>query len=381
MAHIFKHPKGDTKGIIILTHKEMRFIYPDHPYFEQRSSRIDRLKNIVVKRKEGVNPVLVEKINRISEKYFIGVHFGWIHHNFPSFDIVDFHMGSPTTVSFEDQDSANFIPLDGSSFIPSFFHIEQPKDHLKLWDIIMVARDVRWKNLDIFLKTIRKIYDNGHKTTVLLVVPSGSAVDNNTHVTYTELLDDYADMFSYEERERFTVLKTHPNMPFLGLAQKQIAHFYHLSKTFALFSEEEGGSRVVSEALLAGLPVVVKSNLTGGGKDFLNASNSVFFDDFDQADEALLKAVDNWKTLNTDNEEVRKLTHERNSIESLKQYFVNLYESNGQNFDGALLNTDRLSFRLNAHWHEGLPWADKSFASPDIRTAEQFDLFTSKLEL
>lgn len=380
MAHIFKHPKDGQKGMVVFTHKEMRYFYANHPYFSAPTGRIERLSKLVKKPKKEINPEVSETLIKIKENYIIGVHFGWIHENYPSLDLVDFYMGSPTTVSFEDPASAYFIPLDGSSFIPAFFHLENPKTHHKLWDIIMVSRDVRWKNLDIFLKTVRKLYDNGNRLNVLLIVPSG-AKDTDEHVTYTELLKDYDQMFSYDERESFTVLKTHPNMPFLGLAQKQVAHFYHLSKVFALFSESEGGSRVISEALLAGLPVVVKSNLTGGGKDFLNEKNSVFFDEFEQADEALLKAVNNWETLNTDNQEVCDLTHEDNSIDRLKGYFSKVYERVDQNFDGELLNLDRLSFRLNAHWHDGLPWAASKFKSPDVSTKEQFDLFTSKLHL
>ncbi|MDC1212021.1 hypothetical protein N8Z73_00930, partial [bacterium] len=62
-------------------------------------------------------------------------------------------------------------------------------------------------------------------------------------------------------------------------------------------------------------------------------------------------------------------------------YFQEMFAEKGQKFDGHLLNTDWLSFRINAHWHQGLPWADKQFISPDIVTPEQFDLLLQQLEL
>ena len=57
------------------------------------------------------------------------------------------------------------------------------------------------------------------------------------------------------------------------------------------------------------------------------------------------------------------------------------FDKNNQVFDGGLLNTDWLSFRINAHWHQGLPWASKDFISPDIVTPEQFSLLLQELEL
>ena len=247
----------------------------------------------------------------------------------------------------------------------------------------MVSRDVRWKNLDKFMLSIRRLYDEGKKHRVLLVVPSNHLAekDQDPRVTYTELLADYERMFTYEERGLFSIIKTHPNMPFLGMAQPQIAKFYHLSKVFTLFSETEGGSRVISEGLLAGLPVVVKSDLKGGGRDLLNESNALFFDRFEDAHSALDEAVMNWEKLNVSTEKVRAVAHEADSIERLRTYFRTLYSTHGQSFDGQLINLDWLSFRINGHWHEGLPWAKDGSRDADIQTQEQWLTFLNALHL
>ena len=46
---------------------------------------------------------------------------------------------------------------------------------------------------------------------------------------------------------------------------------------------------------MCGLPVVVKSDLKGGGRDYLDTSNAIFFDDYESASTALIKAVDSYQ--------------------------------------------------------------------------------------
>jgi glycosyltransferase involved in cell wall biosynthesis len=385
MAHIFKHPTKDQKGIITLTHKELRMLYKNHPYFKPYQKRVKRVLEKVT-RKTGdikISELFVDSVEAIRERYFIGVHFGWLHENFPHLEHVDFYMGGAGTIDFQAPEREFFIPLDGSNFIPDQFYLENPKSYHKEWDILMVSRDVRWKNLDKFMAAIRSLYDRSKLYNVLLIVPSNHqvAVDQNPKKTYTDLLRDYERLFSYEERCKFSILKTHPDMPFLGMAQGQIAKFYHLSKVFALFSETEGGSRVVSEALLAGLPVVVKKDLKGGGRDFLTSENAVFFDDFEHADQALETAVEHWESMNTDNSQVKAVAHEKHSLEELKAYFNQLFTQNNQSFDGELINTDWLSFRINGHWHGDLPWAQDGSKDADIVTKDQWDLFLNTLHL
>lgn len=384
MAHILKQPTSNCKGILILTHKEIKYIYSDHQFFNPTYGRLDKYKKKIGSLLEEKSGNQFKKtLEALKKNYLIGVHFGWEQTNYPTIPNVDFYMGGPSTVTFEKPEEITYIPLDGSSFIPSFFNCELGKSHPKVWDILMVARDVRWKNLDLFLHSIRKLFDQGKNYKTLLLIPSNNDIetDNDPNKTYVELMDDYQRMFSYEERGWFSILKTHTRMPFLGIGQEQLSKFYHLSKVFALYSKAEGGSRVISEALLGGLPVVVYKNLTGGGKDFLNESNSIQFEDFENAHNALDKAVKEWKTLNTDNERVQKMADEAFSIEVLKSALVSIYKENNQVFDGILDNIEWLSFKLNGHWHEGLPWADKKFQSADISTKEQFRLLLKQLNL
>lgn len=381
MAHIFKHPDGSSKGIVVFTHKEMGYFYRDHAFFQPYRSRKERLKKLVLPENNKEAKEDRQILKRIHNRYFIGTHFGWGMERFPKLEHIDFTLSSPTGVTFEEGSTHRQIPLNSSNFTPAHFYLPEPKKHLKMWDILMVSRDTRFKNLDKFLHSIRKLFDSGNVCDVLLVVPSNKRFDTDETKVYTALLEDYQRMFSADERDRFSIIKMHPDLPHPGVSPHQIRRFFHLSKVFTLFSKKEGGSKVISEALLSGLPVVVKSDLEGGGRDSLNEKNSVFFDDFNSAHLALAKALDQWEELNADPSAMLYELHEEHVLKRLEKEFEQLFDAHGQTYTGNLINTNRLGKRLPAHWHDGLPWADLRFASPDIGSQEQLGLFTKTLNL
>jgi hypothetical protein len=96
-------------------------------------------------------------------------------------------------------------------------------------------------------------------------------------------------MFSPEERERVTVLMIGaPGYPF-PVSSTYLADVYNDSKAFALFSDQEGESRVVAEALLCGLWIVAKEHVRGGAADYLTAANSRRFTTVEEAADALIE--------------------------------------------------------------------------------------------
>ena len=82
---------------------------------------------------------------------------------------------------------------------------------------------------------------------------------------------------SETERQNITLTLLSPLGNPFPLSEQAISDFMNLSKVFTLFSDKEGESRVVSEALLCGLPVVVKKDILGGATDYLNIQNSKLF--------------------------------------------------------------------------------------------------------
>jgi glycosyltransferase involved in cell wall biosynthesis len=375
MAEILKYPTNQSKGIIIFTHKEIQY-FTKKPKLFHRWKKIPYIKPHEYLKLNKDHNYFISTINQLHKHYFIGMHFGWLPELIDHIEFVDFYMGKPSMRECLPKDIF-FIPLDGSCFTPKVFY--KDNEFKKYWDILCISRNSKFKNLDKFLQQIRKIYDLGYSYKVLLVVPTYKTENSSSHLI--EIADIYYEMFTQAEREQFTLLRLGSDLDVLGLSQTQLSLFYKLSKVFTLFSQVEGGSRVISEALLCGLPLVVKDDLLGGGKDFLNEENSVQFCSFDMAHKSLIYAVENYERLNQNPGKILNFLNEEKSIHSFRNYLTELYLQNSQQFDGLLLNSDRLNLRLNAHLNEGVVWSNGRFETADILSISQFEKFISCLDL
>ena len=371
MAHIFKHPNKSNKGIIIFTHKELQ------------------LFNLKVNRRFIKNPfriltihlVFIRNILKIRKKYFIGIHWGFFSKNQITPGWVDFHLSAPGTANFKE--NTNVFPLNSANFTPMVMNREFDQD--RYWDLICVAKNDAKKKYPELLRSVRKLYDIDQNIRVLFVIASNKD-ENGNNKFYNEIFNDYNKMFSQKERELFTIIKTHPETGFQGFSYTFLSYLYNRSKVFTIFSQIEGECRVVKEAQLCGLPVVVKSDVQGGIRDYLNESNSLLFDDYEDAHIILKKAIDNYDKFKIDTEYWTKELREDYSLIRLKEYLDEFYNSKGIKFDGELINTDNLNRRLPAHFYDiqTVPWASDSefrFKTTDILNVYMLRSFLKKLKL
>jgi len=348
MAHIFKKYNKETKqkGIFVITHKE------------------------------------VDIFNYIPEKlrdfYYIGVHYGSAANlqGAQKQSYQDFCMGAESTVSFVGEQPFR-IPYNSRAFTPSYFM--EDKSISKHWDIINISRNANVKRLDQFLRAVRKLYDSGNMLKVLLVVPGCHNEKPHTH--FVDIVKAYESMFNRHERDLFTLMRLSPELGFLGISPSTIAYFYKSSKAFCLLSSAEGESRVIHEALLCGLPVVCYAGLLGGGRDYLNTSNSSQFTDYNEIHLSLADAAK--RASNDLSVDVESLSHELSEIKTipkLKELFKQMYNKDNNIFDGSLINTDELSLRLPAHYLE-VPWNTEhgNGVTADIASKEQLTIFIKEL--
>ncbi|MEP3277385.1 MAG: glycosyltransferase [Stappiaceae bacterium] len=258
------------------------------------------------------------------------------------------------------------------------------RNHEKYWDIICVSKSVRYKKLNLFLNTVRKIYDTGNKYRILLIVASNK--NENTERFYTNIHDDYQKMFNNDEREYFSIIRTHPETGFQGFSYELISHFYNQSKVFTLFSAKEGQSKAIKEAQLCGLPVVVYKDLVGGGRAYLTDNvNALFFDAYESAHTTLIEAVENCHNFKINYDQIHQEIGEEPSLGKLKDRLVTLYAQNNQKFDGELINTDCLNRRLPAHYFDAsVTWAstpEYRFKTTDIVDFGMLENFRKCLKL
>lgn len=377
MAHIFKHPTEYSKGIVVFTHKEFNlFNYKLKP-----NSTIIRNPKVFLKnfyKNTLLKKSFQNKLRLIKKNYFIGIHWGGFSRGVYSPEWVDFNMTAKETAKFVN--SPFIIPMNSANFTPEVMTNQNSE---KYWDIICVAKNHKVKNLSILMHEIRKIYDLGYQYKVLFIIASNKNEDS--HSFYTNILDDYFRMFNSKERELFTIIKTHPDTGFQGFSYSFLSHMYNQSKVFTIFSQKEGECRVIKEAQLCGLPIVVKSDMEGGGRDYLNKNNSIYFDDYEQAHKSLINAVESYNNFNFDTVNLRKDLSESSSIEKLHEYFKVLFENHNQEYDRKLTNLDNLNRRLPAHYFDqSITWASSEkfrFTTTDITNSKMLNQFCNALDL
>jgi hypothetical protein len=137
------------------------------------------------------------------------------------------------------------VPLDACNFVPAFF---RPGNGEKFWDILFVARAVFFKGIPEFFGAIRKLYDQGHRLRVFFLCPIPPEGDAG-------LRKKFEEMFSPDERQRFTFLTIAFDYPF-PFDMHSLAHFYGASRIFVHSAPDERRCRVAAYAWAAGMPVV-----------------------------------------------------------------------------------------------------------------------------
>ncbi|WP_425395011.1 glycosyltransferase [Aeoliella sp.] len=306
----------------------------------------------------------------ITQRYLVGIHFGWVQPaGFRLPPWASFYFAHDGLVQNQ---HAYRIPLVSANFTPDYF-VPNPEVP-KYWDLIYIARNSRHKKLEEFFQCVRNIYDAGRDYKVLLICRTDGTNSNST-IAFRDLAGTYYRLFSPAERERFTLLGLSSELRYLGMSQRQLVYFYQSSKVATLFSSREGTPKMISEALLCGLPVVVNRSLEGGGRRHLNKSNSVQFSGYSNAHLAVIEAVENHRQLQPSSQRMRGVLSEEFSLPKLIDYLRELHELHGKRFDGELINLDRLNLRLPAHLVDDIPWATDSSMTSDIVSQSQWRIF------
>ena len=174
----------------------------------------------------------------------------------------------------------------------------------------------------------------------------------------------------------------------MGIPGETISLLMRKSKVFSLLSPSEGGSKVVSESICSGLINVLWKGITGGASEYLTKNNSVLVNSLtvDSVSRGIINAIKKSSNIYLNKDfleeytEIIKYLREDYTVDKIKKEFCNLYNENGQNFDGNLINTDELNFRLPGHFHQ-VQWSvGGNGQTADIISQKQLDIFLSHLK-
>lgn len=374
MAHIFKRPSGEKKGIIVFTHKEYNFLeekngplsiktsqpYPDLPI----GYPVVDIKNYMLGSKDKKENV----ISSLKEDYVLGVHYIGTDEEIKDAGWVDFHMNR--NPKFKSK-YPEVIPIDGDVIVPKLF--SEKENSNKYWDVISISHQARRKGIDILFEQVKRMYEEGDMINVLLVTVTRKEQDKLSF--FNEMTEWYRRIFNKEEREHFTLMKLSSDMSFMGLSQNQINFFYNSSRVFVTFSDWEGGPRVVPESLLCGLPVVIRRPIRSNYPRLLNEENCYVVDECINGYKHIKSAIRSSKNSRVNTDRVAKMVREDYKICDLICSFKDLFEYMGIEFNKKITNTDNLNQRLHSHWHKGIPWSNGEHGTADIKTYNQLEVF------
>lgn len=318
MVYVLKNPIGGSKGIIIFTNKEKEML-------------------------ENTNRLIKKQLSRLTEKYVVGMHWGWYANGVGEVPFVDFHLAAPGTVSFS-TDTHYRIPLCSRNFTADYF---EPLDVPKRWDILCIAQPKKYKRLTYVLQALKKCYRRNIYLDVLFLCPTpehmvGAGWDR-------EFFRMYESLFSAEEKRHidlFTPPMTENNIH--PLPNDILPYLYNSSKSFTIFSKKEGACKVISESLLCGTPVIARSDLQGGGLDYLDEQNSRVFSTLDEACDAFIDVAQNPESYAFDPSYLREDLAESHTAERLETELQNLFEENGLEYKGEI-EKEGLAFKLPSH--------------------------------
>ena len=359
MAQIFKYPAADNKGIISFTHNEWNW------FFE--------------------SPETHSTLSALKQQFYLGFNAAIYHGTVNHPNIIDFCFSSPSLIRIENGHTLN-IPWLDRNFLASDF--KDLKIENRFYDIITVSRAIKFKHVLDLLKALRVLFDRGKYYNTLLVIPTPE--NENDGRFDTNLVDFTKENFTFEERKYISLCKLAPELGFLGMSQKSIGFLYNNSKVVYKGSEGEGTRRALHEGILCGCTAVYYKLHQGALVDYLTPQNSVAFTnskshpkrepwnswEYDIAEiaDCLEKAVESYPQLKPDTDALFKELGDANVEEKLVPWFSKLYERDGVQFDGNLINLDNLSNRLCAHHLED-PWAQPSIPSTAITTLDQLAFF------
>lgn len=312
-------PTEKSKGVLVFTTQERdKFILPDE--------------------------ILKKKVEVLKDKWLIGLHHNRHDYEFDYNSLFDFSMAGETDLIEKNGKKFSLLTMDACNFVPKFF---RPEKSDKFWDILYIARAVKFKKIPEFFQFVRKTFDKGKKYRILFICPVPPFEESEKKTVFYEIREVYEKMFNADERKLFTLLDIHFDYPF-PFDLETLAYFYRSSKIFVHFANDEHRCRVAAYAWASGLPVVgmdcVGSLLPKNLK-----TKPYFYEirDYKEFEKNIDEALININSY--DSSEAEKYFDLANSIERLETELEKIFKEKHLSYNNSKTFTQNLNIRLGRH--------------------------------
>jgi|GEM_PF-2858704 len=343
MAYKLSQPsKG--KGIIIFKHLEIKFI----------------------------NRLNQNLINKLKQKYIIGVYFGFHTQLSVDIDWADFYLAADNLIKIKKSTKPR-IPLNGFNFISSQ-EIQSDNITPKKYDFLFIGNSQTRKNLLPFVKSLKEMSKSTKDFNILIINRLGESLENKLYVhkirkVLSSLQADVRKNIRYIE----SLTVSDP------LPKDALKLFYQQSRYLVITSRSEGAARVVGEASLNNLAIISYAKMLGGTNNHLDLDVDILFDDFKDLSSTLLNALKKRGELNSYSSTNKNCYLEEYSKVILIEHLVALF-----NFKQTDLESELLSKNLYNAFSSHLNLLDSKFSNnqtDEILSYKKMYLFISSLTL
>lgn len=357
--HILKK-YDNTKGILIITHKEISFLY--------------------------------NFLNTIKDKYYLLIHYGF------NVSINNYHFVTYNMLPISRCINNKCLPFTSRNFLNKDFNNKEEieivnKNLINILKKYNIKFDIKIneKNFDFICinraAEIKKTYD------LLNYIINFNKLYNHINACFIILEQDpnnfyyksIINLWNNNKLNNILFLDTHQynlvNTIFKGFSSHELSYFYKTSKVYIHGCENEGESRAIHEALCCGCKILAKENMKGGGLDYLNTKNSILYNN-NNALNKMEVILNNYNDYIYDYKLFEELSEEYSIERFLNILYNNLNYKNNCTFDEFKnkVNTNNLAFSMPAH-NLSVPWYIKGKLTADILIDKQYKVFLNHINL
>ena len=357
--------------MISLTHKEAAFLVRGTLGWASPLGLVQRLR---FRHLRGLALASFARrvLSKLQEKYRVGVHVGSsLPADHPAFDSDRWDFILCTEKLWRGPPSLKMIPLSSAHFIPERFSSKVPQK--KEWDLTYIATDSWYKNWPIFAKVSRELVEQDSKFKILAVSTHTNEPGRKNFVKWLKrkLGDTYGKNVTH-----FTAVTNGADK---GFDQEKISSILRSTKFFVLFSQSEGSSKVVGEALMSGCSVFIYKAFREECADWPMIPEDHLLQEGSEASQIRKRLV-------FENETGASLAPPANEIINYcgLEHNVRRLSSELSRILGFSVNIspdDHLRFRLPAHTALDMPWfsASKGRATSDLSKIREWAQFKRHL--
>ena len=284
-------------------------------------------------------------LESVRQKFIIAIHYCFYFEKQVAYDWADIYLYPENGVKWV-KPPRRYLNLSTRNFLEISEFTSQSSLATRDIDLIFISNLSPCKNVDKWLATLVDLSIANPSLTSFSIIPLPRH-SNSDLKRCKAVLNHLPTELAFNHSICF--LERHPSAPLYPIANNIVKLLLNRSKVFVHFSDGEGECRVITEALASGCIVSAYKNMKGAALEPLNATNSVLYEDYHLAKEAILKALDTASTLGSQTHDLIPEYSKSSSIFRLVSFIKSQFDCIDQHYLAAELSKINLKYALAGH--------------------------------